>query len=331
MISATLPALVQSFFTDRLISQRYASAHTISGYRDCFRLLLNFAAERLGKAPSDLMVEDLDSPFIGQFLEHLEAKRGNSASTRNARLAAIHSFFRYVALTEPTHALVCQRVLAIPSKRRERKIINFLDQTEIEALLAAPSKSTWIGRRDRTLLLVASQTGLRVSELISLCCADVVLGTGAHVRCEGKGRKQRCTPLRKEAIAALKTWLRERKGAPTDPLFPSIRGGALSRDAVERLVTKYSTTAGRSCTSLEHKKVTPHTLRHSAAMALLNKGVDRSVIALWLGHESAETTQIYLHADLRTKEKALSRTTPFGTKPGRYRPDDALLAFLESL
>jgi len=331
MIFATLPALVQSFFTDRLITQRHASACTISGYRDCFRLLLNFAVLRLGKAPSELMVEDLDSPFIGQFLDHLEADRGNSASTRNTRLAAIHSFFRYVVLTEPAHALICQRVLAMPSKRHERKPIGFLEQTEVEALLAAPSTSTRIGRRDRTLLLVGGQTGLRVSELIGLRCEDVVLGAGAHVHCEGKGRKQRCTPLREDTAAALKAWLRERKGLPADPLFPSIRGGALSRDAVERLIAKHAASARRSCTSLKHKKVTPHTLRHSAAMALLNSGVDCSVIALWLGHESVETTQVYLHADMQTKERALSRTKPFGTKPGRYRPTDTLLAFLESL
>jgi integrase/recombinase XerD len=331
MISATLPALVQSFFTDRLITQRHASACTISGYRDCFRLLLRFAAMELGKAPSDLMVEDLDAPFIGRFLDHLEADRGNSASTRNARLAAIHSFFRYVALAEPAYALICQRVLAMPSKRHERKIVGFLEQTELEALFAAPNTSTWIGRRDRTLLLVAGQTGLRVSELIGLRCEDVVLGAGAHVFCEGKGRKKRCTPLRKDTTAALKAWLRERNGLPADPLFPSIRGGALSRDAVEQLVAKHTKIARHRCKSLNQKNVTPHTLRHSAAMALLNSGVDRSVIALWLGHESAETTQVYLHADMRTKERALFRTKPFGTKPKRYRPTDALLAFLESL
>lgn len=331
MIAASLPALLQSFFTDRLLAQRQASAHTISGYRDSFRLLLRFAVRRLGKAPCDLMVEDLDAPFIGQFLDQLETERGNSARTRNARLAAIHSFFRYVALGEPAHALHCQRVLAMPSKRHERATISFLDRTEIEALLAAPDPSTWIGRRDRTLLLLAVQTGLRVSELIGLRCADVALGAGAHVRCTGKGRKQRCTPLRKDALATLGGWLRERQGLPTDPVFPSARGGLLSRDAVERLVSKHAATAQQKCSSLERKKVTPHTLRHSAAMDLLQHGVDRSVIALWLGHECVETTQIYLHADLRLKEQALSRTDPLSTKPVRYRPTDSLLAFLEAL
>lgn len=331
MIAATLPALLQSFFIDRLLAQRCASPHTIASYRDCFRLLLDFAAKQLGKAPSDLMLEDIDAPFIGRFLECLETERGNTARTRNVRLAAIHSFFRYVALSEPAHSLHCQRVLAIPSKRHERRPISFLDEAEIDALLAAPDLSTWAGRRDQTLLLLAVQTGLRVSELIGLRGEDMVLGTGAHVRCQGKGRKQRSTPLRKDAIVALKAWLREQQTQPTDPVFPSIRGGPLSRDAVERLVAKHAATARQSCPSLEHKNVTPHTLRHSTAMDLLHHGVDRSVIALWLGHESVETTQIYLHADLRLKEKALSRTTPRGTRSGRYRPTDELLAFLESL
>jgi len=331
MNTATLPAHLQAFFTERLLAQRRVSPNTIASYRDCFRLLLTFATQQLGKAPSGLMLEDLDAPFIGQFLEHLENERGNGARTRNVRLAAIHSFFRYVSLNEPAHSLHCQRVLAIPSKRHERKPINYLDEAEIDALLAAPNLSTWTGRRDRALLLVAVQTGLRVSEIIGLQCKDVVLGTGAHVRCQGKGRKHRSTPLRKDAVSALTMWFKEHQGEPTDPVFPSIRGGPLSRDAVERLVAKHSATAQKSCPSMKSKKVTPHTLRHSTAMDLLHHGVDRSVIALWLGHESVETTQIYLHADLRLKEKALSRTTPRGTKPGRYQPGDKLLAFLESL
>jgi len=238
---------------------------------------------------------------------------------------------RYVALSEPAHALTCQRVLAIPSKRCGKKTISFLTREEIEALLSAPDTETWIGRRDRTVLLVASQTGLRVSELIGLRRKDVVFGSGAHVQCNGKGRKQRCTPLRRDAVSSLKTWIRERQGQPDDPLFPSRRGGTLSRDAVERLVKRHTATAQECCKSLEKKNVTPHTLRHSAAMQLLQHGVDRSVIALWLGHESVETTQVYLHADLSMKEKALSRTKPFNGKPGRYQPGDQLLAFLESL
>ncbi len=331
MIAASFQALLQSFFLDRLLQQRQASPHTIAGYRDAFRLLLRFAAQRLARAPSDLQMEDLEAPFIGEFLDHLEKERGNSARTRNARLAAIHSFFRYVALTEPAYALLCQQVLAIPSKRHERKPIAFLDWAEIEALVAAPDPDTWTGRRDQTLLTVAIQTGLRVSELIGLRCQDVVLGTGAHVRCEGKGRKHRCTPLRQDAVALLERWLREQIGQPEAPVFASIRRGALSRDAVERIVAKHVATAQQHCPSLKSKKVTPHVLRHTAAMELLRHGVDRAVIALWLGHESVETTQMYLHADLRLKEQALARTTPVGVTPGRFCPQDDLLAFLEAL
>ena len=331
MISASFPSLLQSFFTDRLLRQRQASPHTIAGYRDSFRLLLKFAKERLHKSPSQLQIEDLDAPFVGLFLDHLESTRQNSARTRNARLGAIHSFFRYVALEEPAHALHCQRILAVPNKRHERRPIEFLNREEMEALLAVPNPSTWIGRRDRTLLLVAVQTGLRVSELTGLDCQNIVLGTGAHVRCLGKGRKHRCTPLRPETAEMVDAWLRERHGQPEDPLFPSTRGGSLTRDAVERRVTKYTHLAAQTCPSLKGKKITPHVCRHSTAMDLLHHGVDRSVIALWLGHESVETTQQYLHADMRLKENALARTQPLGIKLVRYRPNDQLLAFLEGL
>src|SRR5437588_1583306 len=271
---ASFPSFLQAFFTDRLLRQRQASPHTVAGYRDSFRLLLKFAKERLRKSPSQLRIEDLDAPFLGLFLEHLESTRKNSARTRNVRLGAIHSFFRYVALEEPAHALHCQRILAVPNKRHVRKPIEFLNREEIDALLAAPNRSTWIGRRDRTFILVAVQTGLRVSELIGLNCQDVALGTGAHVRCLGKGRKLRCTPLRPETTKMVGAWLRERHGQPEDPVFPSIRGGRLSRDAIEYLLTKYAHLAARSCPSLKRKKVTPHVCRHAAAMDLLHHGVD---------------------------------------------------------
>ena len=278
MISASFPALLQSFFTDRLLQQRCASGHTIASYRDSFRLLLGFAAKRLREAPSDLTLEQLDAPFIGEFLEHLERDRGNSVRTRNARLAAIHSFFRYVALNEPACALLCQRVLAMPSKRYERRQIEFLNPPEIDALLTAPNPSTWTGRRDRTFLTMAVQTGLRVSELIGIRCQDVVLGAGAHVRCEGKGRKLRCTPLRQEAVTMLKAWLRERCGKPEDAMFPSIRGRALSRDAVERFVTKHTATAQERCPSLKRKKVTPHVLRHYVGFRTMSGAFRKSWI-----------------------------------------------------
>ncbi|SRR5712692_213232 len=331
MITASFPALVQRFFTERLLQQRQASPHTIASYRDTFRLLLRFASEQRRTSPSALSTDDLAPSFIGAFLDRLEHTRANSSRTRNTRLAAIRSFFRYVALAEPAHALLCQRVLAMPSKRYERKSIAFLDRTEMTALLAAPDAATWIGRRDRTLLVVAMQTGLRVSELIALRRQDIVCGRGAHVRCEGKGRKQRSTPLGREAVAVLEAWLRHDLSPQSDCVFPSIRGGRLSRDAIEDLVARHSRTAQQQCPSLKQKHISPHVLRHTAAMELLSHGVDRSVIALWLGHESVETTQMYLHADLRLKEQALSRVTPLGVKPSRYQPKDHLLDFLENL
>ena len=234
-------------------------------------------------------------------------------------------------MNEPAWLLHCQRILAMPSKRYVKQTVTFLDASEIAALLAAPDRSTWAGRRDHVILLVALQTGLRASELIGLRCADVVLGTGAHIRCLGKGRKERSTPLRRDTAMVLQTWLKERRGDADQPLFPSVRGDKLSRDALEHLVRKHSLTAARSCPSLAGKRVSPHTLRHSTAMELLHHGVDQTVIALWLGHESVETTQIYLHADMRLKERALSRVAAPAAKPGRYRPDDQLLAFLEAL
>jgi site-specific recombinase XerD len=328
----TLPALLQHFFTDRLGTQMEASPHTVAGYRDTFRLLLRFAGERRNKAPTKLSVADLDADLIGDFLVHVETVRRNSARSRNTRLAAIRSFFRYVAMREPAHALHCQRILTMPSKRHTQRIVDFLTRSEMDALLAAPDCRTWIGRRDRMLLLVALQTGLRASELIQLRRRDVVFGTGAHVRCDGKGRKERCTPLRKETAKELETWLRSHAGGDDAPVFPTLRGGRLSRDALEHLVRKHGAAASAACPSLQGKRVTPHVLRHSTAMDLLHHGVDQTVIALWLGHESVETTQIYIHADLRLKEKALDRLSPTpDAKPARYRPDDALLSFLESL
>jgi site-specific recombinase XerD len=329
-VSALAPTL-EAFFTDRLAQQRQASPHTTAAYRDTFRLLLTFVHERTGKAPRSLDFADLDAPLIGAFLTHLEAVRGNSVRTRNARLAAIHSFFHFAAFHHPEHAALIQRVLAIPLKRFERALVTFLERPEIEALLTAPDRSTLVGRRDHTMLLLAVQTGLRLSELTGLRIQDVHLGSGAHLRCYGKGRKERCTPLTRQSIAVLNVWLRERGGQPSDMLFPSRLGGRLSPDAVQRLVRNYAETARARQPSLDAKTVTPHVLRHTNAMQLLTSGVDTSVIALWLGHEHVRTTQIYLHADLSLKERALARTTPPPTKPGRYRPPDELIAFLASL
>ena len=330
-LHATFSELLQSYFADRLIGQRNASPNTVASHRDTFRLLLEFAHDRLHKLPTALKIEDFNPAFIGRFLEHLEKDRGNCPRSRNTRLAAIHSFFAYVSLEEPSLGASAQRILAIPGKRFKTKTVDFLTQTEMEALLAAPDQTTWIGRRDRTLLLVAVQTGLRVSELVSLCCRDVVLGTGAHVRCCGKGRKSRCTPLRRQTIPAVRNWLRERQGEPADPLFPGTRGQSLSRDGVEYLLAKHVVTARAHCPSLQGKRVSPHVLRHSMAMNMLQHGVDRSVIALWLGHESMSTTQVYLHANMELKEAALAKTAPLAGKSGRYRPTDKLLAFLKGL
>jgi integrase/recombinase XerD len=329
-MSALAPTL-QAFFTDRLVRQRHASPHTIAAYRDTMRLLLGHAERQLGKPPSQLEIGDLDADVVADFLDHLEHERGNSARTRNARLAAIHSLFRFAAHRHPEHAEVIQRVLAIPPKRFERALVTFLDQPEIDALLAAPDRTTWTGRRDHALLLVAIQTGLRANELTGLKCGDVHLANGAHLRCHGKGRKDRISPLTPVTVAVLRTWLNERAGRPEDPLFPTVRGGRLSRDGLERRLSKYIGIASERCPSLHDKRITPHALRHTAAMRLLQAGVDATVIALWLGHERIDTTQIYLHADLALKERAIARTTPPDTPPGRYRPPDALLAFLETL
>jgi integrase/recombinase XerD len=329
-VTALAPTL-QAFFTDRLTRQRQASGHTIAAYRDTWRLLLTFASARTGRRPSELDLGDLDAPLIGAFLDHLERERGNSARTRNARLAAIRSVFGYAALRHPEHADAIARVLAIPPKRYDKALVTWLTEPEISALLATPDRSTWTGRRDHALILLAAQTGLRISELAGLTTGDVHLGGGAHVSCTGKGRKQRITPLTTATTKVLRTWLAERGEQPGQPLFPTRTGGRLSRDAIEHRLAKHTTAAAASCPSLSAKKVTIHTLRHTAAMRLLQAGTDTSVIALWLGHEQAETTQIYLHADLALKEQALARTRPPDAMPGRYRPPDKLLAFLEAL
>lgn len=329
-MSALAPTL-QAFFTERLLSQRRASPHTVASYRDAFCLLFRFVERKIGKPPATLQFQDLDASLIGAFLDDLERVRRNSVRTRNARLAAIHSLFRFAALRHPEHAALIQRVLAIPPKRFEREIVTFLTDEEVEAILAAPDRSSFLGRRDHALLLVAIQTGLRVSEIIGLKRHDVVFGAGAHVCCVGKGRKERITPLTSSTATLLKAWLDELGGAPGDPLFPTRQGAPLSRYGVTVLVARHAKTTMSTCPSLATKKVSPHVLRHTAAMRLLHAGIDTSVIALWLGHEGVETTQIYLHADLRIKERALARTTPIASPPGRYRPPDHLLAFLESL
>jgi integrase/recombinase XerD len=327
----TFPALLEAFFTDRLIRQRQASPHTLASYRDCFCLLLAYARKKLRKMPSEIALSDFDTPFLGAFLDHLEQERGSSARSRNVRLAAIHSFFRYVALHSPEHSALAQRVLAMPSKRYLRRPVAFLDSDEVAALLAAPDLGTWVGRRDRAMLLLAVRTGLRAAELLGLRCRDIVLGPAAYVQCQGKGRKLRNTPIRKDTTAVLRAWLAERKGNPSDPAFPTIAGTPLSHDALQYLLNKHLSVACRQCPSLADKRITPHVLRHTLAMELLHHGVDRAVIALWLGHESIETTAIYLQADMKLKEQALAKTDAAEARLRRYKPDDQLLAFLKTL
>jgi len=327
----TLAPLLEAFFSERLLRQRRVSPHTVAAYRDAFRLLLGFTEKHISKAPSTLLLADIDAPLVGAFLDHLEKERGNGVRTRNARLAAIHSFFRFAAGREPAHAGLIQRALAIPQKRFDRDLVAFLTTDEVDALLAAPDTTTRLGRRDHALLLLAIQTGLRLAEFTGLRVEDFVLGTGAHVRCHGKGRKERCTPLSRATARVLRTWIAECGSTGSDLVFRSLRRTRLSHDAVERLVAKYAHLAGKACSSITRKNVTPHVLRHTTAVQLLEAGVDRAVIALWLGHEQVETTQIYLDADLAMKERALARTAPTGSRIGRFRPKDSLLAFLEGL
>jgi site-specific recombinase XerD len=329
-MSLIAPAL-QAYFTDRLIRERRVSPHTIRAYRNTIRLLVGFAAKRAGTNASALSFDDIDHKTVSAFLDHLEHDRGCSPPTRNARLAAIRSFYRYAALEHPEHAATIERVLAIPLKRTDRPLVTWLTKPELKALLAAPDQDTWTGRRDHAMILLAAQTGLRASELTNVRIGDIALGVGAHVQTLGKGRRERVTPLTATTVSTLRAWLKERRGMPADPLFPTRNGNMLTRDALARRLTKYATIAANTCPTLASKTITPHVLRHTAAMRLLRAKVDSSIIALWLGHAEIQTTQVYLHADLALKEEALAKAEPIDSKPGRYRPPDPLLAFLESL
>lgn len=326
-----LAPLLEAFFTERLQRQKSASPNTVAAYRDTFCLLLRFAENRLGKEPSKLALTDVDAPLVAAFLDSLEKERENTARTRNARLAAIRSFFRFVAFQEPAHAALIQRVIAIPQKRPTRHVVGFLSNVEVDALVAAPDQNLWLGRRDHLLLVVAIQTGMRVSEIACLRIEDVTIGATSSIHCLGKGRKERITPLGRQTASVLRRWINERGAVPTAPLFPARHGGPLSRDAVEGLVKKYVKAAAHTCPTLSCKRVSPHVLRHTTAVRLLQAGVDRAVIALILGHESLETTQMYLDADLVAKERAFDKTAPVGAKRGRYRPGSAVMAFLKSL
>lgn len=328
-----LAPTVQAYFVTRLGRERDASPNTVDSYRHTFRLLLAYAKAQTRKNPAQLDLADIDAELVSGFLDHLESVRGNSVASRNTRLAAIHSFFRYASYRHPEHAQSIRQVLAIPAKKTDRVPRSFLADTEMDALVSAPDLSTWCGRRDHVLLVVALRTGLRLSELTGLRCRDVELGTAAHVKCLGKGRKRRDTPLDKQSVALLRFWMAERRGEPDDPLFPSRRGGRLSPDAVQRLVAKHVATAEQACPGLAGKHISTHNLRHSCAMDLLRNGLDAAVLALWLGHEKLESVNAYIHADPTLKQRALDRRTPLNPagKPGRFKPSDDLLAFLDSL
>ncbi|MGH7760605.1 MAG: tyrosine-type recombinase/integrase [Candidatus Dormibacteraceae bacterium] len=323
-----LAPTLQAFFTERLAQQRNASPHTIVAYRRTFHLLLRFVEQNTGKAPSRLDFMDLRASTVLDFLRHLETERANSIGSRNARLAAVHSFFHFASARHPEHAADIQRVLAIPHKRSRRTDITHLEHREIVGILAAPNRSTWHGRRDHAFLLLALQTGLRLTELTALRLEDLHLGAGAFVHCLGKGRKDRSTPLNAHTVSVLKLWTRERGGAASDILFPTRIGTRLSSDAVARLVAEHARTAADVCPTLRSKNVTPHVLRHTNAMQLLQAGVDAATIALWLGHERVQTTDVYLHADMSMKEKALARLRPLASSRARYQASDPLLRFL---
>lgn len=326
-----LAALLQGFFTDKLDRHMNASVHTKAAYADTFRLLLTFAQRATGIAPSSLSLADLDADLIGGFLQHLETERGNSVATRNARRAALRSFFTYASYRAPESLATISQVLAIPPKRTKRTLVSFLTQPEAEALVAAPDTSTWLGRRDRLLLHLGIQTGLRASELTSIRTGDIQLGPHSQLECLGKGRRQRVIPLQKNTAKLVTAWLGELPPTPDGPLFPTSTGAALTRAAVGKLVARHVKSAAQQCPSLAAKNVTPHTLRHTCAMSLLHAGIDTASIALWLGHANIQTTQIYLHADLELKRRALGRLPPLDERPpARYQASDALIAFLKS-
>jgi site-specific recombinase XerD len=325
------PTLLQDFFLQRLVAQRGATAQTISSYRDAFELFLRFAEQRTGRPASALTLRDLDAPLVLDFLDHLERERGNSPRTRNARLAALRSFMRYASVRDPSSLALAQRVLAIPTKRFDRPILGFLTREEIEALLDAPDGRTWSGRRDATLLAVLYNTGARVSEITGLCVGDVLLDREVALRLHGKGRKERVVPLWKSTAAHLRHWLPQIDRNPAAPVFPNRAGKRLSRSGVENRLHIALSRAAKRCAALAGRRVSPHTLRHTTAMHLLQSGVDLSVIALWLGHEDPATTHLYLEADLTMKEAALQRVQDPAPRRARYRASDPLLAFLSSL
>lgn len=329
--SVPAAALVQGFFVEYLLNQKHASPRTLAAYRDAFRLLLGFVRETHGVEPAVLSIENLDAPIILAFLDHIERQRANSIRSRNARLAAIRSFFRFVQMREPAAVAVASRVLAIPVKRTERKLIGYLTRPEIDALLAATDRTNWDGRRDHALLLTLYNSGARVSEIIGVGRDDIVLDAPASLRLHGKGRKERAVPLWAKTAQVLRTWFQELGDRSGGPAFPSARAHRLSRHGVCFLLSRLADRAATACPSLRNKRISPHIIRHSTAMHLLQAGVDPAVIALWLGHESVETTHGYVEADLTMMESAMGKLKPAGSTPVRFKASDDLLAFLATL
>jgi len=327
----SFPALLQDFFCQRLIGQRNVTSRTVAAYRDAFRLLLRYAQSKLHRSPAAVTLADLDAPFILDFLDHLEKERQNSVRSRNHRLATIRSFLKYAAHQDPTALPIVERVLAIPMKRCDKPLLGFLSSTEMQAILDAPDRSTWTGRRDLAMLTTFYNTGARVSEIIGMQVADLDLSHTAAVRIRGKGRKERMTPLWRSTAKLLSTWLGKTDRAPDSPVFPNRHGRPMSRSGVEQRLRAAVTAAEKHCLSLRGRNITPHTLRHTTAMHLLQSGIDLSVIALWLGHESPATTHRYIEADLSMKERALQALQEPSSRPLRYKATDKLLAFLESL
>lgn len=325
------PTLLQDFFHRRMVAERGASAHTIASYRDTFELLLRYLERRTRRTPSALVLQDLDAPVILAFLDHLETDRHCSARTRNLRLTAIRSFMRYASVRDPASLSVAQRVLAISSKRFDRPVLGFLSREEVQALLDAPDRSTWSGKRDATLFAVLYNTGARVSEVIRLRVADVLLDRAHAVHLHGKGRKERVIPLWKSTAAQMQAWFEHIDRRPEAPVFPNRAGKPMSRSGIEQRLQAAIAKASIRCPSLRSRAISPHTVRHATAMHLLQSGVDITVIAMWLGHEDTATTHQYIEADLAMKEAALKRMDAPSSKPARFKAGDRLLAFLEAL
>lgn len=326
-----LAAELQTYFSVFARTQRDLSAHTISAYRDTWRMLITFLAAKTGTRAEHISFDHVSADNVAAFLDYLEHERGNSVSTRNARLCAIRAVLTHAMLDHLEHAATITRVLAIPPKRHPKPMLEFLTREESDALIAAPDRARWIGRRDHTLLVLAIQTGLRISELCSLTCADIHLGTAANVTCTGKGRRTRATPLTSTTAAVMIAYLAERATRPGDALFCGPHGRQLSPDALEHRLATHVAAATAVCPSLADKHVTMHTLRHTTAMNLLAEGVDISVIALWLGHQRTQSTDAYLHADMAIKQAAIDRARPANTQPGTYQPEPDILAWLAAL